>query len=228
MAEYHSGLKYHEDTVNKRNITEEEINFLNDLQKEMNTQDNLCQADPRFWAIKGTEKLYHVEETDGYELYDSDCCETLASSTKGICDYINEELLDEINSNRLEGEYFTVEYEKGVFGNDKIVVNWLDGGCEDEPMSEELEDLHDIRNWLEEQGFDYNVISYKIIPKIYEDTMFLTQKAAEDHLRSNYYHYSEDAHTYAMTSWRNYETSKLWKILQEVDWNSIKVGDNNE
>ena len=32
----------------------------------------------------------------------------------------------------------------------------------------------------------------------------------------------EDAHTYAMTSWRNYETSKLWKILQEVDWSKLK------
>jgi hypothetical protein len=98
----------------------------------------------------------------------------------------------------------------------------LDGGDENEPMSEELEDLHDINNWLEEQGFDYNVISYKVMPKIYEDTMFLTQKAAEDHLRSNDYHYSDDAHTYAMTSWRNYETAKLWKILQEVDWNKLK------
>lgn len=54
--------------------------------------------------------------------------------------------------------------------------------------------------------------------KIYPNTMFLTQKAAEEHLKSNYYHYSEDAHTYAMTSWRNPETEKLWKILKEIDW----------
>jgi hypothetical protein len=47
----------------------------------------------------------------------------LASSTKEICEYINNELLDEINSNRLKGEAFTVEYEKGIFGNDKIVVS---------------------------------------------------------------------------------------------------------
>jgi hypothetical protein len=223
MAIYHKNLKYHDDEGTKRDITKEEIEFLLVLQKEMNTQDHVCQADPRFWVIKGSEKLYHVEEADGYELYDSDCCETLASSTKGICEYINEELLDEINSNRLEGEAFTVEYEEGAFGGgDKIVVSWLDGGCEDELMSEELEDLRDIKNWIEDQGFDYDVISYKTIPKIYEDTMFLTQKAAEDHLKSNHYHYSKDAHTYAMTSWRNYETSKLWKILQEVDWSKLQ------
>lgn len=222
MAKYHECLKYHEDDVVKRNITKEEVEFLLELQREMNTQDHVCQADPRYWVIKGSEKLYHVEEADGYELYDSDCCETLADSTDEICKYINDNLLEEINSNRLEGEEFTVEYEEGAFGNDRIVVSWLDGGCEDESMLEELEDLHDIKNWLEEQGFDYDVISYKIIPKIYENTMFLTQKAAEEHLRSNYYHYSEDAHTYAMTSWRNYETSKLWKILQEVDWSKLK------
>ena len=48
---------------------------------------------------------------------------------------------------------------------------------------------------------------------MYPDTMFLTQKAAENHLKANYYHYSEDAHTYAMTSWRNRETEIDWELL---------------
>lgn len=218
MAVYHKNLKYHEDKTEKHKITDSELSFLRDLQKELNTQDILGQANPRFWVIKGTEKLYHVDEADGYELYDSECCDVLADSTEGICNYINENLLDDINSNRLDGEEFVVTFEHGILGNEKIVVKWLDGGNVDDEMIEELEDLQEIHDWLENQGYDYQIISYKIVPKIYENTMFLTQIDAENHLRANYYHYSDDAHTYAMTAWRNPRMDKLIKILQEVDW----------
>lgn len=218
MAVYHKNLKYHEDKTEKHKITDSEVSFLRDLQKELNTQDTLGQANPRFWVIKGTEKLYHVDDADGYELYDSDCCEVLADSTKEICEYINENLLEDINSNRLSGEEYTVTFKQGILGYDKIVVRWLDGGCEDDEMIEELEDLQEINGWLENQGYDYQIIPYKIVPKIYENTMFLTQIDAENHLRANYYHYSEDAHTYAMTAWRDPRMDKLIEILQEVEW----------
>lgn len=38
-----------------RQITREDIEFLADLQNEMNTQPHLCQADPRFWVVKTFE-----------------------------------------------------------------------------------------------------------------------------------------------------------------------------
>ena len=37
-----------------RNITEQDIECLKQLQHEMNTQDTVCQADPRFWVVRGT------------------------------------------------------------------------------------------------------------------------------------------------------------------------------
>lgn len=218
MAKYHEHLKYHEDTVEKKALTKEDVEFLKDLQKELNTQDNVCQADPRYWVIKGTEKLYHVEDADGYELVNSEY-DVLADTMKDICEYINENLLEEINESRASGEEYTVEYESGLFGYDKIIVKWNspDYGFE---QTEELEDLNDIKNWLDEQGYDdYNVVSYKIVDKIYENTMFLTQIDAENHLRANHYHYSDDAHTYAMTAGRSPRVEKLIKLLQETDWN---------
>lgn len=48
MAKYWEHLKYHPDEVEKHKITQEEIKFLKDLQHEMNTQDNVGQADPRY------------------------------------------------------------------------------------------------------------------------------------------------------------------------------------
>ena len=51
--------------------------------------------------------------------------------------------------------------------------------------------------------------------------MFLTNKSCKEHIKANYYHYDEDAHSYAMTAWRSPEVTKLFKILQEVDWDKI-------
>lgn len=215
MAKYHEHLKYHEDTVEKKALTKEDVEFLKDLQKELNTQDNVCQSDPRYWVIKGTEKVYHIEYADGYELVNSEY-DVLADTMKGICEYINENLLEEINET--SGEEYTVEYESGLFCYDKIIVKWNspDYGFE---QTKELEDLNDVKNWLFEQGYDdYNVVSYKIVDKIYENTMFLTQIDAENHLKANYYHYSDDAHTYAMTAWRNPRMETLVKLLQKTDW----------
>ena len=48
MAIYHKTLKYHEDETQKRNLTQEDIRFLLELQKEMNTQDTTGTADPRY------------------------------------------------------------------------------------------------------------------------------------------------------------------------------------
>lgn len=186
MAIYHQNLQYHEDNTEKHSITRDESEFLIALQKEMNTQDNLGQADPRYWVIKGSEKLYHVEdEEDGIELYDTDGCGTVADGLDEILEFIKEELFGDADINRLD-------------------------------TADEIEE------WLDERGYDeYKAIPYKIVPKIYENTMFLTQKAAEEHLRANDYHYSEDAHTYAMTAWRSPEVERLWKILRTVEFGKI-------
>lgn len=212
MAKYHKNLKYHKDEVEKHKITKEDIDFLRELQKELNTQDHLSQADPRFWVIKGSEKIYNIEDADGYELYDDNGCSIVASNIEEVFEYIRDNLLDEINE--LDGVERTLTLEDGIFGQ-QIVVHWIDDG---EECDKELSNYEDVANWLEEFGYDdYRVVSYKIISKIYENTMFLTQKDAEDHLRANDYHYSEDAHTYAMTAWRSPRVEKLVKLLQSID-----------
>jgi hypothetical protein len=216
MAEYHKGLKYHEDEIEKHELSQEDIEFLREIQKELNTQDTICQANPRFWVIKGTEKIYRVEDADGYELYDTDYCEIITSSMEEIAEYIKEHELDEICE--CDGKMREVTYESPTFGfgSGSIHITTVD---EDDEYDVILEDLYDIKEWLEENtSCNYEVISYKIVPKIYEDTMFLTQKDAEDHLRANDYHYSDDAHTYAMTAWRSPRVAKLIKILQETEW----------
>lgn len=42
------------DDIKKRPLSADDVEFLAGLQKELNTQDTMCQRDPRFWVIKQT------------------------------------------------------------------------------------------------------------------------------------------------------------------------------
>lgn len=64
MAKYWENLKYHEDTVVKERISNEDIKFLRELQKEINTEDNGGTANPRYWVIRQPERIYHVDKDD--------------------------------------------------------------------------------------------------------------------------------------------------------------------
>lgn len=216
MAIYHEHLKYHEDDIEKHEITAEEIAFLMALQKEMNTQDHVSQEDPRYWVIRGTEKEYGIEEGngDGAELID-DSYSAIAHDMEEAFNYIKDNLLTDIND--LDGLERKIELTEGIF-HPAIKISWSDDDFDDYV---ELFDMGEVAEWLRDQGYDYRVAEYRLHQKNYDSTMFLTQKAAEDHLRKNYYHYSDDAHTYAMTAWRNPEADMLWKILQEVNWESL-------
>lgn len=203
MAYYHKNLEYHEDTIEKHEITEAEREFLRELQKELNTQDDCGQADPRFWVIKGTEKIYGME--DGEIALCSD--DVAIHGIENIIEYIRNEILPDINASECaEGMCSILDYG---FGDLAIAID-------DE---RETYGLDELGEWLSEKTReDYCFRTYEEKSKIYENTMFLTQKDAEKHLRANHYHYSKDAHTYAMTAWRDPRMEKLVDILQSVKW----------
>ena len=69
---------------------------------------------------------------------------------------------------------------------------------------------------------EVEVIGISVRPVIYPSTMFLTEKAAREHLQRNDYHYSGDAHTYCMCSWRSPDVERLWKILREIRWEGVR------
>ena len=207
MAKFHENLHYHDDTTVKHNITKDELDFLSNLQHELNTQDHVCQADPRFWVIMGEEKQV---VPSGYEddvvLYDNDAADELADGIENIIKFLNEKFKD-------DGEPWTITQDYSSY---TIKSN------EDADYDEYLCDLDELETWLHEHNhacYTFNYYSCK--PKVYPNTMFLTEKAAATHLRQNDYHYDATAHTYAMTAWRSPEIEKLIKILQTVDFSSI-------
>lgn len=211
MAKFHHNLVYHEDTTPKHEITNEEIQFLISLQKEMNTQDHVCQADPRFWVIQGKEKTYRVNEdiADGYYLINGD--ETVCESFTEFINFINRTEKKKKSGIRLQA----VSY-----GLCKVIT---------ENDEETLFDTASINDWLQDHNYDeYELLTWCETEKTYPNTMFLTEKDAADHLRINHYHYDADAHTYAMTAWRSPRIETLVKLLQTIDFTKLSEVINHD
>jgi hypothetical protein len=86
--------KRHPDTTDKHNINKSEIDFLIDLQKELNTQTDDGNAQPVYWGIIDTKRIYNVsDDTDDAEpaLFNPEYQQTLYG-IKDVVDYIKDEL----------------------------------------------------------------------------------------------------------------------------------------
>lgn len=207
MAIYHKTLQYHEDTTKKRSLDENDIKFLLELQKEMNTQDTTGTAEPRFWVIKGS-KLVRDDEcpTDFDVVADGEC---KGAGTKETVEYVNEHIFADLNDDE--------DYEMVIDDAGQLkIVSREDGEVFEYETLEEMNDFFFDIGWE-----DTHLVGYSKKPFVYPNAMFLTEKEAREHLERNYYHYSKDAHTYCMSAWRSPEVERLWKVLREVKWDEL-------
>ncbi|WP_081707804.1 hypothetical protein [Bacillus massiliigorillae] len=173
-----------------------DIQFLKDLQQELRTQENDCQASPRFWAIMDYKWVVTAEgHEDRISLFDSDACETVE-----LNDYVDEILNGERSEDFTEDE---IEELKDL---------------------QEFDSPNDVYSWIESYDDDsrFYPIYEEQVSFIAPNTMFLTKAEAKRHLELNHYHYSAKAHTYAMTAWRAPKVERLLKILETFDWNQIE------
>lgn len=183
-------------------MNKEDIEFLKNLQNEMNTQDTCCQADPRFWVIMQKKRIYGINEdyevtgtiitsNDDFEL------EIEIDDTKSIYNFLIEEL--EVDCELVDG-YIQ------VYNDDEDV----------------LYDKDDLINFLESEGYDeYSLVNYRDDEEIVPDTFFLTKRECKEHIKRNRYHYKNPI-CYAMTAWRSPQVERLYKILQETNWEQFK------
>lgn len=175
----------------------DDIQFLKELQAELNSQANDCQASPRFWVIMDYRNV------PGHEDYDS-----------GEYEYFHNDGDHVRFSNFSELKEFIEEYYE--FEIDEELRELLDDESEDfETLWEYIEDN------LNNDGY-FSSVFVKEEKFIVQNTMFLTKEEAKSHLRLNHYHYTSKAHTYAMTAWRAPKVERLLKILSEFDFDSLK------
>lgn len=212
MAKYWENLKYHEDTVVKEKLSNDDIKFLKELQKELNTEDNAGTASPRYWVIRQPERIYHVDkdEADYFMFIDDDYQELTVEELKNYLEDVYDDNLKsvDIKDGVLTFEYlneFSEEIEKYTidFNNP-----FLDSGYSVDKILELLES-------------DISVVYYKEVDETVDNCMFLTQIDAENHLRANDYHYHEKARTYCMCGWRSPRFERLINILSKTDFDSM-------
>jgi hypothetical protein len=184
-------------------MNKNDIEFLKELQHEMLTQDTVCQADPRFWVVMQTVKDYWVDDdVDGICIFDTDACENVFEG--GIEDL----------GNWIKNEFDVVTKCECDNGFLEIV-------CEDE-NEYYINDVSEIRDFLE--GYSsgrYSICNYRNREEIVPDTMFLTNRECKEHIKSNDYHYNKP-HSYAMTAWRSPQVARLYKILQNTNWDELQ------
>ena len=82
--------------------------------------------------------------------------------------------------------------------------------------------MDEAADWLREHGERNRFTHFEDVRRIHEGPIFLTLRDADKHLKENHYHYSDDAHAFAMTAWRDPTIERLWQLLQEIDWDRCR------
>ena len=212
MAKYWENLKYHEDTVVKEKLSNDDIKFLKELQKELNTEDNVGTASPRYWVIRQPERIYHVDkdEADYYVFLDDDYQELTLEELKN---YLEDVYDDNLKSVDIKDGVLTFEYlDEFSEEIEKYTIDFYNSS---------LESSYSVDKVLELLELEVNVVYYKEIDATVDNCMFLTQIDAENHLRANDYHYHEKARTYCMCGWRSPRFERLINILSKTDFDSM-------
>lgn len=217
------------------NLTQEDLDFLIELQHEMLTQDHVGQAAPRFWVVAGTQKVCVGKEyAEGEQLIQD--VDIVADDLAEAVKYFEDMIADEADDYEEKGiaiviqkqEEFSFEAYKVTKIDTSVDTAAEDYNDQDEIIMEQevITCMDELLEALQDAGAikenDYHVGYYRNEHYRYPDTMFLTNRSCKEHIAANHYHYSGDAHSYAMTAWRSPEVSRLFDILDKIDWKGMK------
>jgi len=169
-------------------ISDEDYEFLKDLQHELNTQETDCQADPIYWSVMEKREVL-TRNFDG---------EPRVPFDDGA--YTLEELLDLAKEN-------IEDYDQ------EIKDEWKEVDKED--ISEVA---HFVCERMEFDNIYCDDIYYVTEEDHISQFSgaFLTKRACKQHIEGNKHHYDRPR-TYANTAYRNYELERLLKILKTMD-----------
>jgi hypothetical protein len=173
-------------------ISQEDYEFLKDLQNELNTQENDGNADPVFWGVEET-----VEECRGGDgEYGGDPYITYDDGKWSLEEAV-EEVEEELKNNpEYSDEWLHKEWEE------------VDKSCAEDVY----EFMTDILHW---EGI-YGVVYVENVKRVTPFTgAFITKRACKNYIEKYGYNHN-DPHTYAMTAYRNFELSRLLKILKTI------------
>jgi len=179
-----------------------ETEFIANLKQELMSQPTDGNTSPRFWVIAQQQRIPVSEDyAEAYELiHDYGDVTTLYS----VDDVLN--LIENYIEN--DDDNVTLIY------ND--LKSKIDDGLSLDQMFDEINNLKE-KYPNEEFLSKFKEEPYAEVHTIKENTMFLTKKDAQEHLKFNKHHYNGSAHTYSMTAFRSPSYSRLLNILTNPD-----------
>lgn len=86
---------------------------------------------------------------------------------------------------------------------------------------EKCSTIFDFVDTLEKEGWIIDAVPYRDIDVIAENTFFLTLDECKKHIELNGYHYN-NPYPYCMTAWRSPQVERLYKILENTNWDDFK------
>jgi len=190
-------------------ISKDDVEFLKKLQNTMNTQDHVCQAEPRYWVIQATVKEFGIdsEYADGSILSSCDG-DNLADDMKEAFDYLQGDATESMSEDIIK----SMSYDEA-----SDTISYVDEENEEQVLC----DFDDVLTFLNDDTI--SISNYRNVEQIYANTMFITNDACKAHIKANHYHYAADAHSYAMTAWRSPEIERLWKIIETLNWSELET-----
>lgn len=179
-----------------------ETEFIANLKHELISQPTDGNASPRFWVIAQQQRFPVPDEyAEAYELTHDDGDITPLYSVDDVLNLIE---------NYIENDDDNVTH---IYNDLKSKI---DEGLTLDRMFDEIKNLQE-KYPNEEFLSKFTEEPYAEVHTIKENTMFLTKKDAQEHLKFNKHHYNESAHTYAMTAFRSPAYSRLLCILTNPD-----------
>jgi hypothetical protein len=175
-------------------ISQEDYEFLKDLQNELKTQENDGNADPVFWGVEET-----VEECRGGDgEYGGDPYITYDDGKWSLEEAI-EEVEDELKNNpEYSDEWLHKEWEE------------VDKSC--------AEDVYEFMTGMLHWEGIYGVVYVEDVKRVTPFTgAFITKRACKEYIKKYGYNHN-DPHTYAMTAYRNFELGRLINILKSLNF----------
>ena len=167
-------------------LSKEDIEFLKELQHELNTQTNDGNADPVYWGVLEKQHTRAAEGEGEPFIYEPDYAETY--SLDDFIEHIeedgdkDEELWDMVDKSDVDQVVEFYNNTRGYHRYDGAYVIWLE---------------------------EEDVLNYRTTGA------FLTKRACKEYIQKYGYNHNQPR-TFAMTAYRNYELERLLKILKTM------------
>ena len=193
--------------MKKREISKKDFDFLCELQRKINLEKS---DEPVFYTLVGTEKEYgfNKDSCDGATVF------SLKDPEKSwefgeFFDYIEEQITGQ-------------GYEVDMSFTDTI-LNYITIKVSDETVVA-ISELDEMFKWLDKNAFgSYEVLYYRLRKESnLIDTVFLTEKEAEEHLKKYRDYYSSDTYVSCHPFRCNSDLQELIKLIKSVDFLKLK------